>query len=166
MAKLKEEIRQAKAFATVREEAYLALQRTSDLVSRPVERIFSRWKLTPEQYNVLRILRGSEPKGLPTLEIGRRMVTRASNVTRIIDRLEAKGYALRKRDKRDRRVVQIRISSSGLKLLGAMSSDVDGAVKISLQGLTDAESRRILALLEKLRNGLDRARRRPARFVS
>lgn len=156
MAKLETEIKQSKKIQSPHVEAYLALQRTTDLASRPVEKAFSKWKLTPEQYNVLRILKGSEPKGLPTLEIGRRMITRASNVTRIIDRLEAKGLAIRKRDSRDRRVVQIRISAAGQKMLNEMRTRVMESTKIGMCGLNDSEARRLTALLEKIREGLAR----------
>lgn len=155
MAKLQQELRQKKPFESTKQEAYISLQRTADLVSRPVERIFARWNLTPEQYNVLRILRGSEPEGLPTLEIGYRMITRASNVTRIIDRLEAKGLAIRKRDTGDRRVVNIRISAQGQKLLKEMQPHVQGGVNQSMSGLTDQEAQRFCMLLEKIRGGLE-----------
>lgn len=154
MGKLQEELNQKKPFASPRQESYLALQRTSDFVSRPVEKIFARWNLTPEQYNVLRILRGSEPKGLPTLEIGHRMITRASNVTRIIDRLESKGLALRKRDATDRRVVQIRISGEGNRLLNEMRPVVNKTVEEALGGITDQDAAKLSALLEKVRAGI------------
>jgi DNA-binding MarR family transcriptional regulator len=154
MTRLQKEIQQSKPFISARIEAYLALQRTTDLASRPVEKVFSRWGLTPEQYNVLRILRGAEPKGLPTLEIGRRMITRASNVTRIIDRLESKKLVDRKRETQDRRVVRIRISGEGLKLLSEMQDSVSEASEVSIAGLTEPEAQRLVNLLEKIREGL------------
>ncbi|MCH8333038.1 MarR family transcriptional regulator [Candidatus Sumerlaeota bacterium] len=155
MSKLQQELRQTKAFVSKRQEALLALQRTTDLVSRPVEKIFSRWKLTPEQYNVLRILRGAEPDGLPTLEIGRRMITRASNVTRIIDRLEIKRYVTRHRESGDRRVVRIRITSQGLQLLSKMQSAVDSNTEQAMGGVSETEAARLVLLLERVRDGLD-----------
>lgn len=154
MTRLQKEIQQTKPFLSARQEAYLALQRTTDLASRPVEKVFSRWGLTPEQYNVLRILRGAEPTGLPTLEIGRRMITRASNVTRIIDRLESKKLVDRKRETQDRRVVRIRISGEGLKLLDEMQDTVTDASQGSISGLTETEAQRLVNLLEKIREGL------------
>lgn len=161
MAKLQQELRQKKPFVTPRIESYLALLRTSDLASRPVERVFSRHKLTPEQYNILRILRGAEPKGSPTLEIGRRMITRASNVTRIVDRLEAKGLALRRRDTRDRRVVNIRITAQGLQLLNKMQANVDSMTEEAMKGLNDNEAARLGNLLEKIREHLAQRLKRP-----
>lgn len=154
MTRLQKEIQQTKPFVSARQEAYLALQRTTDLASRPVEKIFSKWGLTPEQYNVLRILRGAEPDGLPTLEIGRRMITRASNVTRIIDRLESKKLVHRKRETQDRRVVRIRISGEGLELLAEMQDPVTEASQGAIHGLSEAEAQRLVNLLEKIREGL------------
>ncbi len=155
MTRLQKEIQQSRPFVSSRIEAYLALQRTTDLASRPVEKVFSRWGLTPEQYNVLRILRGAEPKGLPTLEIGRRMITRASNVTRIIDRLESKKLVDRKRETQDRRVVRIRISGAGLRLLDEMQDSVFEASEASIDGLSEAEAQRLVKLLEKVRDALN-----------
>jgi DNA-binding MarR family transcriptional regulator len=155
MTRLQTEIQQTKPFLSPRQEAYLALQRTTDLASRPVEKVFARWGLTPEQYNVLRILRGAEPKGLPTLEIGRRMITRASNVTRIIDRLESKGLVDRKRETQDRRVVRIRIAGAGLSLLDEMQDAVFTAAQGSINGLSESEAEKLVGLLEKVREGLD-----------
>lgn len=161
MAKLQEELQQNKPFVSPKQEAFLALQRTSDLVSRPVEKVFYRNKLTPEQYNVLRILRGAEPKGLPTLEIGRRMITRASNVTRIIDRLELKGLVVRKRETKDRRVVRIRISREGQKLLKNMDEAVNVATEKALAKISVQEAQRLNSILEKLREGIHEMNRRP-----
>ncbi len=154
MAKLQQEIQMTKPFATPRQEAFLGLQRTADLAARPIEKVFARHKLTPEQYNVLRILRGAEPEGLPTLVIGRRMITRASNVTRIIDRLEVKGLLIRRREPSDRRVVRIRISPAGLTLLGRMQASVDGTTERAMAGLSPKEAERLNLLLEKIRAGL------------
>lgn len=154
MTRLQKEIQQTKPFLSSRQEAYLALQRTTDLASRPVEKVFSKWSLTPEQYNVLRILRGAEPTGLPTLEIGRRMITRASNVTRIIDRLESKKLVNRKRETQDRRVVRIRISGDGLQLLAEMQDSVTAASQGAISGLSETEAQRLVNLLEKIREGL------------
>jgi DNA-binding MarR family transcriptional regulator len=154
MAKLQEELRQSKPFASTRQEAFLGLQRTADLVARPVEKLFRRRELTPEQYNVLRILRGAEPHGLPTLEIGKRMITRASNVTRIIDRLETKGLVSRRRDSRDRRIVRIRVAPSGLRAIEELHPDLGGSIEKAMAGLSEAESIELTLLLEKIRAAL------------
>lgn len=156
MAKLQAELKQSKPFESARLESYLSVQRTADLMSRPVERVFAEYKLTPEQFNVLRILRGSEPAGRPTLEIGRRMITRASNVTRIVDRLESKGLVTRQRSADDRRIVTVRITPAGLQLLTRMYPRVTSITEAAIAGISEQEAARLNLLLEKLRAGLER----------
>lgn len=81
--------------------------------------------ITPQQYNVLRILRGSGPDGLPTLTIGERMIEQTPGVTRLVDRLERKGLVGRTPCPKDRRRVFCRITTKGLDLL----KELDGPVK-------------------------------------
>src|SRR5579875_108593 len=69
------------------EDLFLELLRTTDLLSRHMTQVFKAEDLTPNQYNVLRILRGA-PNGLPCGEIGNRMITRDPDITRLLDRLE------------------------------------------------------------------------------
>ena len=91
------EIRQTKPFATPDEEATVALFRTADVLRGEAERALAEHGITAQQYNVLRILRGSHPEPLPTLEIAERMIERAPGITRLLDRLEAAGLVSRKR---------------------------------------------------------------------
>ena len=82
------EIRQTRAFADREDEAAVALLRTVDVLRADLERALAPQSITPQQYNVLRILRGSHPEPLPTLEIAERMIERAPGITRLIDRLD------------------------------------------------------------------------------
>src|SRR5215469_14234820 len=111
--------------AAVPEEAvYVELMRTADRLSRPVTELLKTEDLSPPQYNVLRILRGS-PDGLNCGEIGRRMITRDPDITRLLDRLEKRGLISRHRDdQRDRRVVSARITAHGLDLLSQLDQPV------------------------------------------
>src|SRR5215216_4972343 len=94
---LQREIRQGKPFRSRGQEVVVALIRTSDLVRRAVGRVLEPYDITLQQYNVMRILRGAGERGLPTLEIAERMVEHAPGVTRLLDRLEAKGLVRRQR---------------------------------------------------------------------
>src|SRR5580765_6665959 len=93
-----------------------------------VARLMETWEkylkttseLTLHQYNVLRILRGSHPAGLPSGEIASRMVTRDPDITRLVDRLERRGLVMRLRGREDRRVVQVQITANGLELLRSL----------------------------------------------
>jgi len=105
------------------EVAFLDLLRTSDLLTRGAAHIIKNEDLSPTQYNVLRILRGT-PEGLPSGEIAGRMITRDPDVTRLLDRLERRRLISRFRETADRRVVRARITPEGLKLLSRLDEPV------------------------------------------
>ncbi|HZQ70403.1 MAG TPA: MarR family transcriptional regulator [Terriglobales bacterium] len=105
------------------EAAFLDLLRTCDLLSRGPAQVLKAADLSPTQYNVLRILRGS-PEGLPCGEISARMITRDPDITRLLDRLEKRGLIARRREAADRRVVIARIAPEGLKLLARLDEPV------------------------------------------
>ena len=95
---LKEEIQQRRPFVSLEEEAFLNLQRTSNALLQALTRALKTHALTPTQYNVLRILRGSHPGTLTCGDIGGRMVTPEPDVTPPLDRLEKPGPVSRARD--------------------------------------------------------------------
>ena len=95
----------------------VTLMRTSDVLHHAVEHALRPWGVSPEQYNVLRILQSAGAEGLPTLEIADRMIARAPNVTRLIDKMIEKGLARRERCGLDRRVVRIWPTGESSKVL-------------------------------------------------
>jgi len=120
VSELKREIAQERPFSSPEEEALLNLLRTADCVERALQRKTRTWGITSTQYNVLRILRGSQPRGLTCSAIGDRMITAEPDITRLLRRLKALRLIRQERDKRDKRVVWTRISASGLQLLAEM----------------------------------------------
>jgi DNA-binding MarR family transcriptional regulator len=123
MSGLLEEIKQTKPFASLEEEVYLNLQRTAEALSWKVVAALKPAELTPVQYNVLRILRGaaeSKSKGLTCKEISERLVTKDSDITRLLDRLEDRELVERARDIEDRRSIVSQITKKGLKLLNEL----------------------------------------------
>src|SRR5687768_12705450 len=117
MGKLQTEIKQQKPFAGTWEEAYLNLVRTADMLSYESGELLRGYNLTPSSYNVLRILRGAGEDGLPSGEIGNRMLTRMPDITRVVDRLQEMELVERYRPPQDRRVVRARVTKQGLSLL-------------------------------------------------
>ncbi len=111
--------------------------------------------LTSQQYNVLRILRGAGAQGLPTLEIGDRMVERTPGISRMIDRLERKGLVARTRAAEDRRQVLVTITDDGSALLKSLDRPIDKLTERVMGVLSETETRELVRLLDKLRNGLD-----------
>src|SRR5258708_9506460 len=84
-------------------ETMVALMRTADLARRRITTVIEPHGLTPQQFNVLRILRGAGPDGLPTLEVANRMIEQAPRITRLLDRLGAKELIKRHQRPNDRR---------------------------------------------------------------
>lgn len=147
---LQEEIRQGKPFRSLGQEAALALFRTADVIRRRFSSEVERHGVTLQQYNVLRILRGS-PDGLNTLAIADRMVERAPGITRMIDRLERKGWVTRTRGTADRRCVSVRITQPGLELLAGLDDVVNQVDADAVQKLSSAEAEQLIGLLERMR---------------
>jgi DNA-binding MarR family transcriptional regulator len=129
------------------EAAYLEIFRTQDKLSRGLLDLMKAEDLSANQYNVLRILRGS-PAGITCGEIGNRMITRDPDITRLLDRLEKRGLISRCRETKDRRMVMARIAPEGLTLLARM----DGPVREAHRGQLGHMGReRLRALTELVR---------------
>src|SRR5436309_3752966 len=113
-------------FRSREQEATLGLLRTADAMKRSLAQVIEPHGITAQQYNVLRILRGAGPTGLPTLTIGERMIEQTPGVTRLVDRLEKKGLVERKPCPKDRRRVFCQITAKGLDLLSSLDEPVNG----------------------------------------
>jgi DNA-binding MarR family transcriptional regulator len=151
MASLKLEIVQEPPFASLEEEALLNLMRTSDTVHRAFQRKTRDWGVTSTQYNVLRILRGAEPRGLTCAAIGSRMITAEPDITRLLGRLKTLKLIRQRRDPKDRRVVWTQISQAGLDLLKAMAPVIERAPKELLGNMKKADLEEFIRLLELAR---------------
>jgi DNA-binding MarR family transcriptional regulator len=149
--KLQAEIRQSRPFASLEEECYLSLVRTTDALARREVAALKAWQLTPTQYNALRILRGAGEAGATCGEIGERMLTRDPDVTRLLDRLEARGLTRRARSDEDRRVVRTVITRAGLDLLEAVDEPSREWSRQELGHMTKTQLKELIALLDRVR---------------
>jgi len=150
---LAREIRQKKPFRSARQEAVLGLLKTVDLLRRREAEVMEPFGVTDQQYNVLRILRGAGRDGLPTLDIAHRMIERAPGITRLIDRLERKGFVVRRRCDVDRRQVYCVLAPAGSRLLARMDAPV-AKMDALLSPLSNADVSTLIRLLDALRAGL------------
>lgn len=132
----------------------MAVLRTADRVRRWVTDTLAPHGITAQQYNVLRILRGAGRKGLPTLTIADRMVERAPGITRLVDRLEGRGWVRREQCPEDRRRTWCTITAEGLGLLAELDPVVDAADHSGISGLGDDEMDALLDALAGIRAGL------------
>src|SRR5437588_4118536 len=119
--------------------AYGTLLSTADKVRTFFETVCAPFDITGQQYNVLRILRGAEPDGLPTLTIAERVIEKTPGITRMIDRLESKGLVSREIRPHDRRCVYCRITKNGLNLLRSLDEPVEEFNKQAFRGLSRKE---------------------------
>ena len=132
------------------QEAVLNLLVAGASVQEHMERLFAKYDVTPAQYNVLRILKGVHPDGHPRCEIARRMVERAPDLTRMIDRLERRGLAERARSDQDRRHSITRITRRGLDLIERMAPATAALHRAVSRRLTQAEAVTLSRLCEQL----------------
>src|SRR5262249_53094824 len=135
------------------ETAFLELMRTADALSRGLAQTFKVEDVSTTQYNVLRILRGT-PEGLPSGDIGRRMITREPDITRLLDRLEKRKLIFRRRDLSDRRTVIAKITPIGLALLGRLDEPVQETHRRQLGHLGAKRLRELSELLAACRSRL------------
>jgi DNA-binding MarR family transcriptional regulator len=106
--------------------------------------------ITPEQYNVLRILRGGHPKKMMLSDITSRMIDKSSNCTRLVEKLRQKGLVRREICEGNRRQVDIDITSKGLALLKKIDSEAESWLT-SLKNISAAEAKELNRMLDKLR---------------
>lgn len=148
---IQQDLKQNKPFPTKSQEAYVGLLRTADESKRHFARVLEARGVTLQQYNVLRILRGAGPKGLPTLAVAERMIERTPGVTRLIDRMERKGWVDRQRCKQDRRRVWCMITQEGLDLLEALDEPIDRVDRVLGGALDENELSQFIAYLDRVR---------------
>jgi DNA-binding MarR family transcriptional regulator len=139
---------------------FLVLQKTADVLMGELSEFFRPHGISATQYNVLRILRGAgagcgedgrfdaASKGLACGEIAHRMITRDPDMTRLLDRLEDRGLIGRERDKADRRMITVRITQAGLKLLAGLDEPLLALHESQLGGLGEKKLEVLLDLLE------------------
>jgi DNA-binding MarR family transcriptional regulator len=141
----------SRRFDSLAQEAFLNLWRTYDRLRIHEEELFARYELTPQQYNALRLLRREAPGNLPTLVLASRLVSRAPDITRLLDRLVERELIKRERRPENRRVVRVGITAAGLDLLKTMEADIRQCHERQLGHLSSEELQQLIALLRAAR---------------
>jgi DNA-binding MarR family transcriptional regulator len=143
--------RTRRKFDSVEQEAFLGLWRTYDRLRAFEDELFSRYDLTPQQYNVLRLLRAEHPNAVNTLDLASRLVSRAPDITRILDKLEGRGLVTRERSADNRRIVRVGITTEGIALLKEMAAPVRDCHARQLGHLSRKDLRALVSLLRAAR---------------
>jgi DNA-binding MarR family transcriptional regulator len=129
---------------------FVALLTAADRLTQDADRLMKAHDLTGTQYNVLRILRGAEPAGLPCKGISDRMISRDPDMTRLLDRMEKRGLITRERQKDDRRVVLTRITPSGLEILHKLDVPIEELHRSQFSHVSSARLKSLAGALEEV----------------
>jgi DNA-binding MarR family transcriptional regulator len=145
------QVRASRRFDTLEQEAFLGLWRTYDRLRAFEDDLFDKYDLTPQQYNALRLLRGEHPDTIPTLDLGSRLVSRAPDITRMVNKLEQRGLVERDRPAENRRVVRVGITAAGIALLAKLRTPVRDCHARQLGHLSRRDLETLIALLRAAR---------------
>jgi DNA-binding MarR family transcriptional regulator len=143
--------RSRRRFDSIEQSAYLNLWRTYDLLKSFEDRLFGQHDLSAQQYNTLRLLKAVHPTRVPTQELASRLISRAPDMTRLLDRLEARGLIDRERLPGNRRVVEIGVTAAGLELLETLAAEVRECHKHQLGHMSPDDLAALNALLDRCR---------------
>lgn len=138
-------------FDSPEQEAFLGLWRTFDRLRALEEELFARYELTSQQYNALRLLRAQQPGTLRTLDLAVRLVSRAPDITRLLDKLAERSLIDRVRSESNRREVRVGITPQGLSLLNDISIPLRDCHSRQLGHLSRAQLRDLTSLLRAAR---------------
>jgi DNA-binding MarR family transcriptional regulator len=138
-------------FDSQEQEVYLSLWRTYDRLKAIEDELFGEWQITSQQYNVLRILQAAAPDSVPTLQISNRLISRAPDITRMLDKLQQNGWVRRVRTEEDRRTVLVEITTEGLELLEKLQEPVKSLHVSQLGHLSPTDRSTLCRLLQKTR---------------
>ncbi|WP_215226660.1 MarR family winged helix-turn-helix transcriptional regulator [Echinicola shivajiensis] len=147
--KLEDAIQQ-KTFKSPMNKAVVNLLYTQSYIVTQQVKLFKPYGISPEQYNVLRILRGHHPEPMTVSSIQDRMLNKMSNASRLVEKLKQKGFVNRKECPNDRRQVDINITKEGLTLLEKLDEEIQRLNK-EVINLSEEEANTLNDLLDKLR---------------
>ena len=151
--RLAPEIHQTEPPGVLEEEAFLNLGRTFEILQQRVSAFLKTYQLTPTQYNLLRILRGAGGDGVTCSQACERMMTSDPDITRLLDRLEARWLIERERSKKDRRVVITKSTANGLALVNEIDKPMSDLLRGLVGHVGTAKLHGLIETLESLREG-------------
>jgi len=149
--RLQAEIRQTRPFELIEEEAILNVVRTAEVLQWAMADFLKEFDLSGVQYNVLRILRGAGTAGATCSQIGERLLTRDPDITRLLDRMEARDLIARERSSTDRRSIITRISVAGLALVDRIDQPLHNLIRTRLGKFGREALQGLIGELERMR---------------
>ena len=149
--KIEEEIKQRK-FTSVYHKAHINLLFTASWLSQNSAQLLKPHRVSWQQFNILRILRGMHPEPATIKLLTERMIDKMSNASRLVEKLKQKGYVERRVCSSDRRRVDIRITDKGLQLLETLSRIMEEGLHERMGNLSQEEAAQLNCLLDKIRD--------------
>ncbi len=143
--------RPSRHFDSLEQEVFLSIWRTYDRLRLMEDELFSTYDLSPQQYNVLRLLNSVKPQSMHTLELASRLVSRAPDITRMLNKLEQRALIVRERPVDNRRVVLVAITTQGCELLEKMYKPICECHALQLGHLTTEQLKALIVLLREAR---------------
>ena len=138
-------------FDSVQQEAFLELWRTYDCLKIEEELVFGEFEISSQQYNALRLLKAAAPGAMAVSALGQRMITRAPDMTRMLDRLEQRSLIARERRDDNRRVVEVSITDAGVALLQQIAEPIKDCHQRQLGHMNDEQLTQLIDLLRAAR---------------
>ena len=138
-------------FDSLQQQAFLELWKTYDCLKAEEELVFSEFEISSQQYNALRLLKAVAPSWLAVSALGQRMITRAPDMTRMLDRLESRDLIARIRRDDNRRVVEVTITQAGTKFLQQIAKPIRACHQRQLGHLPEVQLTQLIALLRAAR---------------
>lgn len=141
-------IKKKRGFDSTHQKVYLSLWRTYDRLRAMEDALFDSWNLTAQQYNVLRLLEARHPEPIPTLQLSAKLISRAPDITRMIDKLETQQWIRRERSSEDRRAVLVALTDKGTELVKSLAEPVKQMHEAQLGHMTAEQMRSLVSLLQ------------------
>jgi DNA-binding MarR family transcriptional regulator len=147
---IEQDIKQEK-FKSSRQKAMLNIMYTYGWITEQIKNFLAPEDITPQQFNILRILRGASPQPLSTLQIRERMLDKMSDTSRIVDRLVAKQLVKKVTCAKDRRLVDVTITEKGQKLLQKLD-EASAQLDSIMANVKEEDAELMSNLLDRLRD--------------
>lgn len=138
-------------FDSLEQEVYLNLWRAYDRLRAFEDALFAAHDLTPQQYNALRLLKAAHPEKIATLDLAGRLVSRAPDITRLLDKLQERGLIERDRPANNRRMVRVGVTAAGIALLRDLQAPLAECHHKQLGHLTRTQMKHLIELLQIVR---------------
>lgn len=148
--KLEQEIQQEK-FQSEYHKVHVNVLFTASWLNLQTTKLLKSYNISPQQFNILRILRGMHPEPASVKILTERMIDKMSNASRLVEKLKQKGLVEREASENDRRRVNVSITPQGLELLEKASHDIEKSIKSNLSNLSTSEASQLNKLLDKIR---------------